>query len=210
MNSLLRSLACSLLLTAALAPSLAAAAGLGGAVARGAARGTERAVARGAARGAERSVARGAARGAERSAVRGARRAAMPARPRIAPGRSAHAERLRDLGIRPRPLPQARTVRRAVTAQQLRIDRSRGIAANRHFTSRPARGRMPTAEHFRKAYGIPHRVSRVETVRLPKGQPVRFAKVVRGQPGRGEITSPARVPASRITAVHRLHPSARR
>lgn len=150
-----------------------------------------------------RAVARGAFRGASRPLARSSERAMARVHPQVRPNRSAVAERLRDLHIRPKAMPQARTVRRAVTAKQLRVEQRHGISMNRHLTSRPARGRIPTAGHFQKTYGIRHKVGYVETVRIPKGHPVRFAKVWGGGRGRGEMTSPKRLPPRQIVAVHR-------
>lgn len=152
------------------------------------------------AKGASRSVGRSVRRAEGRTMARSVRKAI--------PNRSARAERLRDLKITPRPLRQARTVRRAVTGKQMRIEKRNGIAPNRHLASRPARGRIPTAEQYRKAYGIRHPVGYVETVRIPKRQPARLAKAWNGAPGRGELTSSKRIPPRQIVSVHRLRAGA--
>jgi hypothetical protein len=221
--------------TAGLGGALARGAGRGAgrAFARGAGRAVERSAARSVARGSERAAARGAsraigrsatrsvARGSERAFARGAGRATERSVTRSG-GRSlrrigvarppstrqlAAIDRMRHRAVRPHPLSRARTVRRAVTVRQLHIDRQRGIAPNAHLTARRARGRMPTAETFKRRYHPFNRRSRVETVRVRKGTPVRVTRAAGGT--HDEMTSPRRMPPSAIVGEHHLAHAAR-
>jgi hypothetical protein len=217
MRSPSRCLVASLLILAALLPDPAAA-GLGRAFARGASRGAERAFARGASRGVERSAARGATRGAGRSLAR--RGAGMGARSiphgtrvlRRAPLRRVPTARAADRrlhrGAKLHPLARARTVRRAVTTRQARFEVRHGVRPYRHFAAAPARGRLPASPTFRARYGIPHRVSRVQTYHFPRGTPVLVNRAAGGS--RYELRTPRGVPPSWRVADHRLAGPARR
>lgn len=148
-----------------------------------------------------RAFARGATRSLGRSATRGAERGALRARARS----FFRLEHLRDLKTVPKPLSRPRTVYRYVPAPRAKAELHRGIPAGRHLASRRAVGRPLGSLKAQKVYGLPHRPSAVETVRIPAKHPVRTNKVLGGSRGRGEFTSPNRLPPSAIHATHRLH-----
>jgi hypothetical protein len=56
-------------------------------------------------------------------------------------------------------------------------------------------------EQARKRYGLPGQPEVRETIRLPKGHPVRRNKALGGGPGQEEWTSPRRVPPEAIRKV---------
>jgi hypothetical protein len=143
-------------------------------------------------RGAAKSLARATGRGAERSAIR------TPARALL---RRDHA---RDLRTVPKSLARPRTMYRYAPAPRAKVEVRRGIPPGRHLASRRAVGRPLGARRAQKVYGLPKKPGAVETVRIPAKQPVRVNKVIGGAPGRGEVTSPNRIPAGAIRSVHRL------
>lgn len=147
-----------------------------------------------------RAFERGALRSLGRAAGRGAERGALRARPRS----FFREERLRDLRTAPKPLARPRTVYRYVPAPRAKVELRHGIPAGRHFTSRRAVGRPLGALRAQKVYGLTRRPGAVETVRIPTKQPLRANKVLGGSPGRGEVTSPKRLPPAAIRGVHRI------
>jgi len=105
---------------------------------------------------------------------------------------------LRDRRTLARPLRQSRTVFRYTTERQMRRELRAGIPPLRHMTSRAQPGRPPTADHAARRYGLPVKPDVRETIRLRQGHAVRVNRVLAGERGRGEITSPQRVPSSSI------------
>lgn len=111
---------------------------------------------------------------------------------------------VRDRAIKARPLSRQRTVFRYTSKTQARAERRRGILPGRHMTSNGGSGRPLGAVAAQKRYGLPQQPRVRETIRLPKGVPVRSAKAVGGGPGVGELTSSKRLPPGAITRVVRL------
>lgn len=113
---------------------------------------------------------------------------------------------LRDRVTRVRPLPKGRTVFRYTPRAQARQELRQGILPGRHLTARGTPGRPLSGVQAQRRLGLPQPPAVRETIRLPKGQPVRPNKVLGGAPGVGEITSPSRIPSAAITRVVPLGP----
>lgn len=111
---------------------------------------------------------------------------------------------VRDRAIKARPLSHPRTVFRYTSKAQARTELRRGIVPGRHMTSHGGPGRPLSAASAQRRYGLLGRPQVRETIRLPKGQPVRTAKALRGRPGVGELTSTKRLSPTAITNV--VHP----
>ena len=150
--------------------------------------GVGHALARGATRGLTRSAERSTARTAEKQA---ARRVAVIER----------RDAWNHLHTPARRLPAPRTVYRYTSPEQARRELHTGIAPGRHMTATAPAGRPPSPATAAKQYGLRQPPGVRETVRLPRGFPVRHDKVPGGRPGTGEITSPRRVPPSAIKKV---------
>jgi hypothetical protein len=112
---------------------------------------------------------------------------------------------LRDKVTKARPLAAERRVFRYTTRDRARQEIRRGITPPSHMTSRASRGRPLSREKARSRYGLTARPQVRETVRLPKGQPVRTNKSLGGSPGVGEITSSKSIPPKAIERVTPLH-----
>ncbi len=134
-----------------------------------------------------RALARGSAKSISKrvgsKAVRG--RAVELLRDKQSPTRLLAKERLVD----------RYTLRRRAT-QELRS----GIPPYRHMTSRSTK-RPLSALTAQRRLGLPRKPQIVERIKIPKGTTVNMNKVVKGQPGYGEITSPRRLPARTIQRV---------
>lgn len=139
--------------------------------------------------------------GLGRAAARGAWRSST----RKVWGRSAaqamRRDLVRDSAIKARPLARQRTVFRYTSKARARTELRRGIAPGRHMSSNGGPGRPLSRVAAQKRYGLPRRPQVRETIRLPKGQPVRAAKALGGRPGVGELTSPKRLWPRAITNV---------
>lgn len=103
-----------------------------------------------------------------------------------------------------KPLPQARTVHRYTASARAAQEKSSGLAADTHMTSLARPGRPLSPANAQRRYGLPSLPQVRETIHLPRGTPVRHTKVVAGEPGVGEITSPRPIPAEHIRRVIRL------
>jgi hypothetical protein len=139
------------------------------------------------------SLGRAVLRGAARSVAGGARQSTVR--------RALRADWLRDRRTAVRPLRQPRTVFRYTTRRQMQRELRRGIAPGRHMTSRARPGRPLTADRAARRYGLPAKPEVREAVRLNPGQPARLNRALAGERGRGELTSPRRVPAEAIRRV---------
>ncbi len=142
------------------------------------------------------SLGKAAARGAAKSAARALR------------GGSAQTFRrdlLRDQATRVRPLPKDRTVFRYTSKERAGQELLKGIPPGSHMTSRGGPGRPLSAEKAQRRYGLPQKPEARETIRLPKGQPMRFNRALGGAAGVGEGSSPKRVPAEALKKVTPLH-----
>jgi len=108
---------------------------------------------------------------------------------------------LRDRATRARPLFQNRRVFRYTTKAQARQELQRGIQPGSHMTAHATGGRPLSPTQAQSRYGLPQKPEVRETVRLPKGQPIRPNKAVGGAAGVGEFTSSRRVPPEAIEKV---------
>lgn len=109
----------------------------------------------------------------------------------------------RDSAIKARPLARSRTVFRYTSKAQARSELRRGIGPGRHMTSHGGPGHPLSSATAQKRYGLLGRPQVRETIRLPKGQPVRTAKALGGRPGVGELTSTKRLSPLAISNVVR-------
>jgi len=100
-----------------------------------------------------------------------------------------------------RPARRARRVFRYTGRHQAQSEVRRGIGRGRHMTSRAHRGRPLGARRAMRRYGLPKKPQVRETVRIPKGHPIRVGKALGGARGVGELTSPKRIPPSAIERV---------
>ncbi len=166
-------LACSFLLAG---PAPQAAAGIFGALGRGAERSVMRSVGRSEAKAAERATVRAFSKDAARDASTAAKRLSRP-----------------------------KTVFRYVPAKTAKHEMGLGIPARTHMTAVGGPGRPMGAGKAMGRYGLNRRPGVRETVRLPKRFPVRFNRAVLGEPGVGELTSPKRIPGKAIVKAVRLH-----
>jgi len=159
--------------------------------------GVGRAVARGVARRATGRVAsRVAGRAAGRATSRVPRAVMRPEARRVL--------RLDALGHRApaKPLARPLTVQRYTTARRAASELKRGVPPGRHMTASARRGPPMSPRAAQRRYGIPGRPPQArETIRLPRGFPVRSGKVHGGMPGIGEKTSPARVPSKYVSVT---------
>lgn len=159
-----------------LAPAPQARAGIFGALGRGA----ERSVLR--------SVGRSEAKAAERATVRAFRKDAA-----------------RDAKTAAKRLLRPKTVFRYVPAKTAKREMRLGIPARTHLTAAGGPGRPLGAGNAMRRYGLGRRPETRETVRLPKGFPVRFNRAVLGKPGVGEMTSPKSLARKAVIKSVPLH-----
>jgi hypothetical protein len=111
----------------------------------------------------------------------------------------------RDRATKARALAAERRVFRYTTKDKANQELRRGIPPGSHMTSHAGRGRPLSPGEAQSRYGLPERPQVRETVRLPKGQPVRTNKSLGGAPSVGEITSPKQIPPGAIEKVILLH-----
>lgn len=109
--------------------------------------------------------------------------------------RQAHAK------VMPRQLARPKTVFRYTSKQRAAQEVRRGIPAGSHMTATGGPGRPVLASTATTRYGLLTVPQARETVRLPKGFPVRHNHVTKGARGYGELTSPKRVPPRAIRSV---------
>lgn len=72
------------------------------------------------------------------------------------------------------------------------------------MTAQASKGRPVSADTAQKRFGIKHRPQMRITARINKGHPVKKNKVIGGEPGYGEITSPKRISPSQILRIDPL------
>jgi hypothetical protein len=137
-------------------------------------------------------LGRAAARGAWRSSAKLWRRS---------PAQIMRRDLVRDRAIKARPLARPRTVFRYTSNAQARTELRRGIRPGRHMTSHGGPGRPLSRVAAQQRYGLRRRPQVRETIRLPKGEPIRSAKALGGRPGVGELTSTRRLSPTAITNV---------
>ncbi len=106
-----------------------------------------------------------------------------------------------------KPAPRDRIVERYTTMKQAQHERKYGLAKDSHMTSRVHHGRPYSAETARNRLGIAGRVDAKETIRIPKGQPLRNNKALGGAPGVGETSSPKPLPKEAVLDVKAIRSS---
>ena len=110
----------------------------------------------------------------------------------------------RDVAKHAKPaqrLRQDRLVDRYTSREKAEMESREGLAPGTHMSAKAKSGRPYTADRAQRRYGIQDQVEVRETILLPKGFPVRANKVEGGEPGVGELTSPARIPPNAIRRV---------
>jgi hypothetical protein len=106
----------------------------------------------------------------------------------------------RDAASAARTLSRSRSFQRYVTGGRLRQELRSGIAPGRHMA--PARiGRPLSGLSAQRRYGLPKAPRYRETVRLPRGFPMKLNRAIGGQPSFGEAISPRRIPLQSIQKV---------
>jgi len=151
--------------------------------------------------GVGRAVARGVAR---RATSRIASRTANRAPRAVISQESRRVLKLDALSHRApaKPLARPLTVQRYTTARRAAGELKRGIPAGRHMTASARPGPPMSPQAAQRRYGIlNHAPQARETIRLPKGFPVRSGKAHAGMPGIGEKTSPRRVPPKYVSVT---------
>ena len=98
-------------------------------------------------------------------------------------------------------LPASRTVARYTTLSRARVELGRGVPPMRHLTSRGGAGRPLSGTSAARVLGLARKPAARLTVRVPKGQPVILNRIPGGAPGRGELVSPKRIPASAVKRI---------
>jgi hypothetical protein len=99
-------------------------------------------------------------------------------------------------------LAQPLTVQRYTTARRAASEIKGGIPPGRHMTASARPGPPMRPQVAQQRYGILGQAPEArETIRLPKGFPVRSGKAHHGMPGVGEKTSPQRVPPKYISVT---------
>jgi hypothetical protein len=102
-----------------------------------------------------------------------------------------------------RKLKQDRLVDRYTSVKSAAAERKTGILPYRHMTARSTRRPLNTAT-AKQRLGLSTQPTVVERIRISRGTPLHFNKVVGGKPGYGEITAPNRLPGSSIQRVLKL------
>jgi hypothetical protein len=106
----------------------------------------------------------------------------------------------RDAATVAKPLAKPRTVYRYTSGTRAAREAQQGLAPDSHMTSVARPGRPLSAEAAQRRYGLPSKPEVRETLRL-EGQPVRHNKVLGGERGYGEITSPEKIPSESIRRI---------
>jgi hypothetical protein len=123
-------------------------------------------------------------------------------------GRSSSSIRLRDARnhalAKAKPLSSPRSVNRFTGRAQAQRELRTGIAPNRHMTATAPAGRPLSQPNAQRRFGLPRQPQVRETIRLPKGFPVRHNHAVSAGRGVAELTSPKRVPPTAIRKVRPL------
>jgi len=100
-----------------------------------------------------------------------------------------------------RPLAQPRTVQRYTMMTRAQRELRHGIAPGSHMTAVARRGRPMSAQQAKQYYGLLRKPSVRETIRLPKGFPVRHSHATNAARGVRELTSPKPVPPEAVKKV---------
>lgn len=107
----------------------------------------------------------------------------------------------RDNKTQAKPLEQNRTVYRYTSKENAKAAQKKGLHANSHMTSGVSKGRPLTSEKAQKRFGLENPPDTRLTIKIPKGHPVKKNKVIGGEAGWGEITSPKKIPAKQVIEV---------
>ena len=113
-------------------------------------------------------------------------------------------DRHRDNNTTAKPLEKPRTVRRYTSSADAKYIKAKGVPANTHMTARIPKGRAISAGKAKNRYGLKDKPDTRLTIQIPKGHPTKKNKVIGGEPGWGEITSPKRIPPKNVVKVDRL------
>lgn len=108
---------------------------------------------------------------------------------------------VRDRKTRVRLLHRDRHVFRFTSKKRAQQELRKGLRPATHMTSRAAPGRPPSSLQARSTYGLPRKPEVRERIHLKRGEPVRFNRALGGKPGKGEFTSPKRIPPQAIEEV---------
>ena len=111
----------------------------------------------------------------------------------------------RDQATKAVSLTNGRTVHRYVSTTTARKELHKGIPPQSHMTSRATPGRPLSVFKAQRQFGLSKAPKMRETIKIQKGQPVRFNKVLGGGRGKGEITSSRSIPPESIRKVVPLH-----
>ena len=106
----------------------------------------------------------------------------------------------RDAATAAKRLAKPRTVYRYTSQGRAAQEAQKGLAAGSHMTSAGGPGRPLSAEAAQRRYGLPSKPEVRETVRL-QDQVVRHNKVLGGERGYGEITSPKKIAPESIRRI---------
>jgi len=104
----------------------------------------------------------------------------------------------RDNATATKRLDNSRRVWRYTTRDEANKAATEGLKANRHMTSRTNPGRPLSATSAKDRYGLPKKPEVRMMLEIPKNHPIRKNKVIGGNPGYGEITSPKGLPPSAV------------
>jgi hypothetical protein len=137
-----------------------------------------------------RSIARGAARSVGKS-LRRSRVCGLLCR-----------DAARDAASPIKTLKKGRVVSRYTTREEAAFAARTGVAAGKHLTARPPRGRPLGPQHAKERYGLAKEPQARIDVEMSAGQRVRANRVMGGtEPGWGELTSPDPLPKEAVRKV---------
>lgn len=171
-------------------PDGASAGGFAGAAQRGAVRGLSRTLTRSVERGSLGSFpAKQSLRSLERSRLRNVTRLDL-----------LNHERSRIISA-----PTSRQVFRFTTRARALRETKLGVGPGRHMSANAGPGRPLSAQSAKRRFGLPQKPEVRETIRIPRGQPIRLSPVAGGLPGVREITSPKRLPPAAVIKLVPVH-----
>ena len=98
-----------------------------------------------------------------------------------------------------------RLVFRFTSKSRAAREASKGIRRQVHFTHRGGPGRPLSALRAKQTYGLPRRPTARESVRIPRGTPVKITRVAGGAPRSRELVTQRPVARSAIRRVIRVN-----
>ncbi len=107
-------------------------------------------------------------------------------------------EAVRDAATVAKPLARPRTVLRYTSRARAAQEVREGLAPGKHMTAVARPGRPLSPEAAQRRYGLLDKPEARETIRLPRGFPVRHNRVWGGETRTWEITSPQALPSGAI------------